>query len=143
MTETQKSRHYLAEHYQSLGRIDLDYRSANLLVRAIYPTAVMKSFATMQVRIVKISTEGALLHGDLLHHLPEQFYLCLGEQEIFITSAKRHLQDERMAIVFAQPESRAFVHALSLIKQPLTTLQRLRGQAGPAIDARITARHPV
>lgn len=143
MTGTQKSRHYLAEHYQSLGRIDLDYRSANLLVRAVYPTSVMKSFATMQVRIVKISTEGALLHGHLLHHLPEQFYLCLGEQEIFITSAKRHLEDNRMAIVFAQPESRGFVQALSRITQPLSTLKRLRGAAAPAIEARITARHPV
>ncbi len=62
----------------------------------------------MQVRIVKLSTVGALLHGHLLEFLPEQFYLCLGEKEIFITCAKRQLKDNKMAVVFAQPESPGF-----------------------------------
>ncbi|MCO5732122.1 hypothetical protein [Rhizobium sp. SSA_523] len=140
LTGTQRSRHYLAEHYQTLGRVDLDYRSSNLLVRAIYPTAAVKGFATMQVRIVKISTEGALLHGHLLSFLPDQFYLCLGEREIFITCAKRHLEDDRMAIVFAKPETQGFVQALSRITQPISTLKRLRGAAAPVIEARITTR---
>lgn len=141
MTEIQKSRHYLAEHYQTLGRIDLNYRETNLLVRAVYSSKGMKNFSTMQVRIVKLSTEGALLHGHLMEFLPEQFYLCLGEKEIFITCAKRQLKDNKMAVVFAQPESPGFVQALVRVRTPLSTLKRLRGECAPAIEARITSRH--
>lgn len=140
MSEIQKSRHYLAGHYRALGRIDLDFRETNLLVRAIYSSG-MKNFSTMQVRIVKLSTGGALLHGHLLEYLPEQFYLCLGEREIFITCAKRHLQDEKMAVVFAEPESTGLVEALARIRQPLSTLKQLRGASAPVIEARITARY--
>lgn len=140
MSELQKSRHYLAQHYQPLSRMNLDFCRTNLLVRAVYCSG-LKNVSTMQVRIVKLSTGGALLHGYLLHYLPEQFYLCLGEREIFITCAKRHLQDEKMAVVFAQPESAAFVQALARIRQPLSTLKTLRGASAPVIESRVTARH--
>ncbi|MCY1668041.1 hypothetical protein [Rhizobium sp. SL86] len=141
MANPQKTRHYLSQYYAPAPQEEAQFRKVNLVARAVYPVAGLKTFATMQVRIVGITDKGALLQSSMIEHLSDHFYLCLGEREIFITCAKRNIHDGGMVVGFSERESPAFVDALARIPFPLSTLKRMRGACAPAIEQRITRRH--
>jgi hypothetical protein len=141
MTNMQKSGHYLSQYYRSQNSTDLEFRRVNLVARAVYSASGLKSFSTMQVRVVSISTTGAILEGNLLRYLADQFYLCFGEREIFITCARRNMVAGKLAVTFSHREDPAFIQALARVTFPLSTLSKLRGTMAPAIEARITCRH--
>ena len=143
MADTQKSRHSLAGLNRPSTRVDLQFRDTDLQARAVYYSRGMKVSSSMQVRIVKLSTAGAILQGELLPFLTDQFYLVLGDREIFITCAKRHFADGKMAVAFASLEHREFIDALARITEPQTTLKQLRGATPMIIESRITARYAV
>ncbi|MGF0540273.1 hypothetical protein ACQQ2Q_19940 [Agrobacterium sp. ES01] len=140
MTSTQKQRHYLAQFYEGVDGSDATHRKANLVARAVFPVAGVKSFQAAQVRIVGLSDGGAVLHSSMLEYLPEHFYLCLGEREIFITCARRKVENGEMTVTFSNREDPAFIDALCQITFPLSTLKRLRGESVRAIEARIVRR---
>jgi hypothetical protein len=141
MTSTQKPRNYLSQYYAGIDRQEAPFRKVNLVARAVYSTAGVKTFSVMQVRIVGLSDTGAIIQSSMLDYLSDHFYLCLGDREIFITCAKRNAVNGDMVVAFAQREKPDFIAALARITFPLTTLKRLRGACGPVIEGRITRRH--
>jgi hypothetical protein len=134
----QRRRHYLAEFYDANDNPHARYRKANLVVRAIYPRAGVKSYCSLQVRIVGLHEQGAILQSTAIDFLPDHFYLCLGEEEIFLTCAKKSVLKTDMFVTFARPESAELVESLTQMSFPLGTLRRLRGCCSPVIEARIT-----
>jgi hypothetical protein len=134
-----KSRHYLAQFYSANDNPQIRIRKANLVARAVYPTAAgVKSFASIQVRIVGLHENGATIQSSAIDFLPDHFYLCLGENEIFFTCAKTNLFKAEMVVSFSKPEDTFFIEALAKIGLPLATLKRMRGLCPPVIQARMT-----
>jgi hypothetical protein len=137
MLNQQKSRHYLAQFYGTnnvpVGRP----RQCNLVARALYPKAGVKSFASLQVRIVSIHEEGALIQSSMIAFLPDHFYICLGEGEIFLTCAKKDVVQAEMLVSFTTPLDTPFVDALTRVNHPLSTLKRMSGRFPSAIESRI------
>jgi hypothetical protein len=139
--QNRKSRHYLAQFYGANDNPQIRIRKANLVARAVYPTAGMKSFASIQVRIVGLHENGAIIQSSAIDFLPEHFYLCLGENEIFFTCAKKNVLKAEMVLSFSQPEDTFFIETLAKIGLPLATLKRMRGLCPPVIQARMTQNH--
>ena len=139
MFAKQKSRHFLAQLYP--GNEDLlgsSVRKVDLLARAIYPSRHgIKSFSSLQVRLIGIDEQGARLQASALQFLPEHFYLCLGDEEIFFTCGARTIVRDTMFVTFAQAESRAVIDALAGITQPRATLLPMRGRCGPVLEGRM------
>lgn len=143
MLQNRKPRHFLAEFYSANDnpevRPDIRMRRANLVARAVYPKSGVKSFSSLPVRIVGLHEEGAVIQCSAIDFLPEHFYLCLGENEIFFTCAKRKVVKAEMVVSFAQPEDTFFIDALAKINLPLATLKRMRDSVPPVIQARMRA----
>lgn len=137
MLQQQKGRHYLAQFYGANDNPRDRPHKCNLVARALYPKAGVKSFCSLQVRIVGVNENGAIIQSSAIEFLPDHFYICLGEGEIFLTCAKRNMMKAEMAVSFAQPVDAAFVEALSRITFPLSTLKRMTGLCHPAVEARI------
>ncbi|MDH4414460.1 MAG: hypothetical protein QE484_14205 [Rhizobium sp.] len=133
----QRRRHYLAQFYGANDNPHAVYRKANLVVRAIYPRAGVKSYCSLQVRIVGLHERGAILQSSAIEFLPDHFYLCLGEEEIFLTCAKKSVLKTDMFVSFARQESPELIESLTQLHFPLATLRRLAGRCGSAIEARI------
>lgn len=138
MTNTPKHRNYLAQFYGANDNPQIRQRKANLVARAIYPQVGMKSFASVQIRIVALHERGAIIQSKALEFLPEHFYICLGEGEIFFTCARKNLFKGEMVVSFSQAEDPFFIEALAKIRLPLATLGRLRDSCPPVIQARMT-----
>ncbi|SFB46858.1 hypothetical protein SAMN03159496_04046 [Rhizobium sp. NFR07] len=136
-----KSRHYLAQFYGANDNPQIRLRKANLVARAVYPTAGVKSFASIQVRIVGLHENGATIQSSAIDFLPDHFYLCLGENEIFFTCAKINVLKAEMVVSFSRPEDTFFIETLAKIGLPLATLKRMRGLCPPVIQARMTQNH--
>lgn len=133
-----RRRHYLAEFYGANDNPHARYGKANLVARAIYPRAAgVKSFCSLQVRIVGLHEGGAIVQSSAIEFLPDHFYLCLGDQEIFFTCAKKTVVKADMFVTFAQPESLELVEALRRLSFPLATLQTMKGRCEAVIEARI------
>jgi len=130
-------RHYLAEFYGGYDDKHARFRKTNLVARALYPKAGVKSFASLQVRIVGLHERGAILQSSAIEFLPEHFYLCLGDGEIFITCARKSVDRADMFVSFSQAEDTGFIEALTKIAVPLSTLRRMRGQSPLPVEARI------
>lgn len=126
MLENSKPRHYLAQFYGANDNPKVRYRKTNIVARAVYPNGGVKSFSSLQVRIVGISETGALIQAGAVEFLPDHFYLCLGNNEVFFTCAKRNVMKDKMVVSFAQPEDTFFINALTKGGLPLTTLKRMR-----------------
>jgi hypothetical protein len=144
--QNRKSRHYLAQFYGANDNPQVGpqirLRKANLVARAVYPTAAgVKSFASIQVRIVGLHENGATIQSSAIDFLPDHFYLCLGENEIFFTCAKLNVLKAEMVVSFSKPEDTFFIEALAKIGLPLATLKRMRGLCPPVIQARMTQNH--
>ncbi len=137
MLEKRGNRNYLSRLYFDQHSEDYQYRRVNLVARAIYPARGVKSFATLQVRVVSLSETGAILQASNIKLLPDHFYLCLGKFEIFLTCAKVKDENGSMFVSFSRKEETSFIEALSLIAFPLDTLQQLQGNCSRAIEARI------
>jgi hypothetical protein len=137
MMEQQSRRNYLSRLYPGQDEEEYRYRKVNLVARALFPARGVKSFATLQVRIVSLSEEAAVLQSNNLKYLPEHFYLCLGQFEIFLTCARRKVENGSMFVNFSKREDASFIEALSLITFPLDTIQQLQGKCSRAIEARI------
>ncbi|PYB73265.1 hypothetical protein [Rhizobium wuzhouense] len=132
-----RRRHYLAQFYGANDNPHDRYRKTNLVARAIYPRAGVKSYCSLQVRIVGLNEQGAILQSSAIEFLPDHFYLCLGEEEIFLTCAKKSVLKADMFVTFARPESAELVESLTRMPFPLGTLRRLSGRCEPVIEARI------
>ncbi|TWF54828.1 hypothetical protein [Neorhizobium alkalisoli] len=140
MLQNQK-RHYLAQFYSANDNPGIRQRKANLVARAIYPKAGgVKSFASLQVRIVGLHENGATIQSSAIEFLPDHFYLCLGDGEIFFTCAKKNVMKAEMVVSFSKPEDTFFIEALSKINLPLATLKRMRDSVPPVIQARMVPR---
>jgi hypothetical protein len=137
MLQNGKSRHYLAQFYGANDNPDIRIRRCNLVARAVYPSAGMKSFASLQVRIVGLHENGAIIQSSAIGFLPDHFYLCLGENEIFFTCARKSVDRAEMVLSFSQPEDTFFIETLAKIGLPLATLKRMRGLCPPVIQARM------
>lgn len=137
MLNQQKGRHYLAQFYGANNGPVGQPRKCNLVARALYPKAGVKSFASLQVRIVSIHEEGALIQSSMIAFLPDHFYICLGEGEIFLTCAKKDVVQAEMLVSFRSSLDTPFVEALARINSPLITLKRMSGYVPAAIESRI------
>lgn len=137
MLHQQKSRHYLAQYYAADETPVGKARKCNVVARAVFPKAGVKSFSSLQVRILSIHEYGAHIQSSALAFLPDHFYICLGEGEIFITCVKKEAVQADMLVSFTKPLDTPFVEALSQIKFPLSTLHRMSGQFPAAIESRI------
>ncbi len=126
MLESSKPRHFLAQFYGANDNPKVRYRKANLVARAVYPNGGVKSFSSLQVRIVGICETGALIQAGAVEFLPDHFYLCLGDNEVFFTCAKRNVMKDKMVLIFSQPEDTFFIDALAKGGLPLTALKRMR-----------------
>ena len=137
MLQHQKSRHYLAQFYGANDNPVGKARRCNLVARAIFPKAGVKSFSSVQVRILSIHEYGAHIQSSALGFIPDHFYLCLGESEIFVTCIKKEAVQADALLSFTKPLDTPFVEALSRIDFPLSTLRRMSGQFPAAIESRI------
>lgn len=126
MLENGKHRHYLAQFYGANDNPKVRYRKANLVARAVYPNGGVKSFSSLQVRIVGICETGALIQAGAVEFLPDHFYLSLGNNEVVFTCAKRNVMKDKMVLIFSQTEDTFFIDALAKGGLPLTTLRRMR-----------------
>jgi hypothetical protein len=126
MLESSKPRHYLAQFYGANDNPKVRYRKTNVVARAVYPNGGVKSFSSLQVRIIGICETGALIQAGAVEFLPDHFYLSLGNNEVFFTCAKRNVMKDRMVLIFSQPEDTFFIDALAKGGLPLTTLKRMR-----------------
>ncbi len=126
MLESSKPRHYLAQFYEANDNPKVRYRKTNLVARAVYPNGGVKSFSSLQVHIVGICETGALIQAGAVEFLPDHFYLCLGDNEVFFTCAKRNVMKDRMVLIFSRPEDTFFINALAKGGLPLTALKRMR-----------------
>ncbi len=127
MLENGKPRHYLAQFYGANDNPKVRYRRTNLVARAVYPNGGgVKSFSSLQLRIVGICETGALIQTAAVEFLPDHFYLCLGENEVIFTCAKRNVMKDKMVLVFSQAEDAFFINALAKGGLPLATLKRMR-----------------
>jgi len=137
MLHNERPRHYLAQFYGANDNPHERHCKVNLVARALYPRAGVKSFASLQVRIVGLRENGAIIQSSAIEFLPDHFYICLGEGEIFLTCAKQNVTQAEMVVSFSQPVDAPFIQALSRIDFPLSTLKRLDGYCHPAVQARI------
>ena len=137
MSKDRKTRHYLAQFYGGNDNGAETVLKANLAARVVFPNRTMRQFATLPVRLVGIHRGGAELQSQALPFIPDHFYLCLGEGEIYITCAIRTKTKTAMTVSFAEEEPRAFVEALAMNRFPLSMLERIDGRCHPAIQARI------
>ena len=141
MIENPKARHYLAALYpeKEAGK---HYREVNLVARALFPAPGLKSLHSMQVRIVRISENGAVLHSRAIDYLPDHFYLCLGAREILITCARKLLANGNAVVGFSRDEKPAFIDALAQITFPLMTLKKLAGACPLVTRSELPGRVP-
>lgn len=126
MLENSKPRHYLAQFYGANDNPQVRYRRTSIIARAVYPNGGVKSFSSLQVRIVGLCETGALIQTAAVEFLPDHFYLCLGENEVIFTCAKRNVMKDKMVLVFSQAEDTFFINSLAKGGLPLTTLKRMR-----------------
>ncbi|AYD01910.1 hypothetical protein [Neorhizobium sp. NCHU2750] len=126
MLENGRHRHYLAEFYGANDNPKIRYRKTNIVARAVYPNGGVKSFSSLQVRLIGMCETGALIQSAAMKFLPEHFYLSLGNNEIVFTCAARNVMEDRMVVTFAKPEDTFFVDALAKAGLPLATLKRMR-----------------
>ena len=137
--DARKSRHFLAQFYGDNDNPGARYRKCNLVTRAIYPTAGIRSFAGLLVRIVGINESGAILQSTGITLLPEHFYICLGAGEIFLTCARKRLSETEMFVSFSRAEEEEFIDALCNIGFPLSPLTKMSSDCAPEIENRIRA----
>lgn len=126
MLESSKPRHYLAQFYGANDNPKVRYRRTSIVARAVYPNGGVKSFSSLQVRVVGICETGALIHADTVKFLPDHFYLSLGENDVIFTCAKRNVMKDKMVVVFSQTEDTFFINALARGGVSLTALKRMR-----------------
>lgn len=126
MLQTGRHRHYLAEFYGANDNPKVRYRKTNMSARAIYPNGGLKSFSSLQVRLIGVCETGALIQAAAIEFLPDHFYLSLGNNEIVFTCAVRNVMKDRMVVTFAKREDTFFVDALAKVGLPLSTLKRMR-----------------
>ena len=142
MLQNRKPRHYLAQFYGANDNPQNRYRKASIAARALYPTAGIKSLASLHVRIVRVCETGAIIQANAIEFLPDHFYLCLGDNEIFFTCAKKNLLKGALVVAFAQPEDTFFIDALTKVGLPLSTLKRMRGPGSPTVQTRTVRARP-
>ncbi|MEB2842864.1 hypothetical protein GAO09_28010 [Rhizobiales bacterium RZME27] len=133
----QKPRNYLAQFYSANDNALPRMRKANILARAIYPKSGVKSFATMQIRIVGLHEKGAIIQSKAIEFLPEHFYICLGAGEIFFTCAQKNIIKGEMVVAFSEAEDSFFIEALSRLVLPLASLSGIRDACPPIVQARM------
>lgn len=126
MLESSKPRHYLAQFYGANDNPKVRYRKTNLAALAVYPNGGVKSFSSLQVRIVGICETGALVQAGAVEFLPDHFYLSLGNNELVFTCAKRNVVKDKMVVTFSRPEDTFFINALAKGGLPLMSLKRMR-----------------
>jgi len=134
----QKPRNYLSQFYTANDNAQQRVRKANLLAKAIYPKAGVKSFATLQIRIVGLHEKGAIIQSKALEFLPDHFYICLGDGEIFFTCAKKNLVRGDMVVAFSEEEDSFFIEALARVVLPLAALGSIRDACPPIVQARMS-----
>ncbi len=134
---SQKPRHYLTQFYNANDNLQPRMRKANLLAQAIYPKSGVKSFASLQVRIVALHEKGAIIHSKAVEFLPDHFYICLGADEIFFTCAKKDVIRGQMVVAFSEAEDPFFIEALSRLVLPISALGSLRDASPPVVQARM------
>lgn len=140
----QKPRNYLAQFYSANDNAQTRMRKASLLGQAIYPKSGVKSFASLQIRIVALHEKGAIIQSKAIEFLPEHFYICLGAGEIFFTCAKKDVVKGEMVVAFSKAEDPFFIEALARVVLPLASLGSIRDACPPVVQARMTRnRRPV
>jgi hypothetical protein len=137
MTGTGKHRHYLSRFYGANDNPEARFRRTSLFARAIFPQAGIKAYQGMSVKIVGLQEQGAILQVADNESLPEHFYLCLGENEIFFTCARRDEVKAGLRVAFAEPEDTFFIDALARISLPMATFQKMRGSCPAVIQSRM------
>lgn len=137
MTGTGKHRHYLSRFYSANDNPEMRVRRTSLFARAIFPQAGIKAYQGMTVKIIGLHEQGAILQVADSEMLPEHFYLCLGENEIFFTCARRGEVKAGLLVAFAEPEDTFFIEALSRISLPMATFQKMRGSCPAVIQSRM------
>jgi hypothetical protein len=126
MLEDGRHRHYLAQFYGANDNPKIRYRKTNMVARAVYPNGGVKSFSSLQVRLIGVCETGALIQAAAIEFLPDHFYLSLGDNEIVFTCAARNVMKDRMVVTFAKPEDTFFIDAFAKVGLPLSTLKRMR-----------------
>lgn len=115
---------------------DYRYRNVNLVVRIVFPAKAIKSLTVLQARIVKLSEFGAVIQSSSFSKIPDHFYICVGNFEIFLTCAQIRADKDSLVVRFSKVEDSSFVDSLSLISFPLDTMHKLKGKYGKSISAR-------
>ena len=133
-----KHRNYLSQLYAADDKPAIRLRKANFVVRAVYPRFGVKSFATLKVLVVGIHERGAVIWASAAQSLPEHFYLCVGDREVFLTCARMRANGSLIEVSFSHLEDPEFIKALAGISSPLITLERMRDTAPKSIRSRIS-----
>lgn len=138
MLETSERRRstYLSRLYMPPHEEDYRYRNVNLVVRIVFPAKAIKSLTVLQARIVKLSEFGAVIQSSNLRKIPDHFYICVGNFEIFLTCAQLRANKDNLVVRFSKVEESSFIDALSLIPFPLDTMHKLKGKYGKTIAVR-------
>jgi hypothetical protein len=126
MSDSRRHRHYLAEFYGANDNPKIRFRKTSIAARAVYPNGGVKSFSSLQVRLIGVCETGALIQAAAIEFLPDHFYLSLGENEIVFTCATRNVMKDRMVVTFSKAEDTFFIDALAKVGLPLSTLKRMR-----------------